>query len=82
MKDLCEQYIREKCERARNWSLEAARDEENGHHDSAANLLKGAKKELESAIREIDRYGTISTAGTIIAPIVDPTEDSAQSVPV
>ena len=72
MKNLCEQYIREKCDNARRWSLEAAQDEENGHHESAERLLHLAKTELQSAIREIDRYGRITSEGTVISPVLEP----------
>lgn len=69
MKDLCEQYIREKCDKAKRWTLEAARDEKNGHHDSAQNLLKMARAELESGIREIDRYGKVDSVDTVVEKI-------------
>ena len=76
MKDLCEQYIREKCDNAKRWSIEAAQDELNGHHESAQNLLHLAKTELESAIREIDRYGRIASGGTTVIPVHEPPGDT------
>ena len=64
MKNLCEHYVFEKLEKGRKYTAEAAEEEANGRREDSQRLLAEAKRQVESALRELN--GDHSGATTIV----------------